>query len=762
MTGHGIGSAVPRREDDRFLRGAGTYVTNLSPEGALEAVFVRSTVAHGLLRGIDLSAVRSAAGVVAAYAAADLDLPDLDAPRAPVAVEEAMRRPLLARARVRFAGEPVAVILADSAYAAADAVELADVDIEPLPVVADPPAALHDGALLFPGAATNVAARAASCAGEDRAGAYDVEVELEVEHPRVAAVPLEPLGIVARPEAAGGVTVWVGHQGPWSLRSALARLLELDEALVRVVVPDVGGGFGAKAALYPEYAVVAACALRLGRPVRWVATRSENMVIGMHGRGQRHRIRLSGDPDGRVRAVCLDVVGDLGAYPQTGSVIPSISAAMATGPYDIERVETSVTAVVTNRAPTGAYRGAGRPEAALTIERAIEAFAHAAGLEPTAVRRRNFVPSGAMPYDAPGGARYDSGDYAAALDLALERVDLPALRAEQAARLAQGSDRLLGVAVTAFVERAGGPPGAMEYGSVEIGASGEFVVRSGAVPIGQGHETTWSQIVADVFALDDFDAVRVVTGDTAEVPEGTGSFGSRSAQVGGSALLRCSRLLRRRVADLAASELECSASDVVVAGGVAHVRGDPGSSVPIADLARSAGGDGALRVEECYTPGAQTFPYGVYAAVVEVDRETGHVTVLDLLAVDDCGTVLNPVIVEGQVHGSAVQGLGQALYEEFTYGDDGQPLSSTLLDYTIPGAPDVPAIRTGRLSTPSPVNPLGAKGTGEAGCIGAPPALVCAVLDALRPLGVTTLDMPMTPQRVWRAIRASMVGNAAR
>lgn len=743
-----------RREDRRLVTGAGRFVGDLAPSGLLHCAFARTTVAHGVLQGVSVEAAAEAPGVVAAFTAAELGFADIPGSTGRGPDAPAMSRPLLARDRVRHAGEAVAVVIAESLYAAADAVDLVEFDIDPLPAVTDPAVAALDETLIFPAAGSNQVARVVrpEASHELDLGRWPMSVTVEVDNQRLAAVPIEPLGVLAVPDADGRLSVWCGHQAPHRLRNQLARLLDLPAEDIRVVVPDVGGGFGMKGMLFPEYAVVAGVARRLGRPLRWIQTRSEAFLCGTHGRGQRHRIRLAGERDGRIRAAEVEILADVGAYPHNASHIPLFSAFMATGAYRIEQARVTATMVVTNQAPVGSYRGAGRPEAAYAIERAIEAYARACDTDPIEVRRTNLIKPGDMPYRTPTGALYDSGDYPAALDLALKLVDHDAVRAEQQRRRDSGGNPL-GLGLGVFVERAGGAPDSTEYARVEVLDGGTLQTRVGTAAAGQGHETVWAGLLADLFDIDP-DEVDVVTGDTGEVAEGVGTFASRSAQIAGSAIHRMGTVVRERCRDLAADLLEAAREDLELQDGRFGVAGDPAARVSLTDVAAHARVRGIeLAAEESYSPMAQTFPYGVVAALVVIDPETGRVELQRLVAVDDCGTVLNPMIVEGQVHGSLAQGIAQALYEEIVYSADGQLLTSTLADYLAPTAPDLPAVETGRLVTPAPSNPLGVKGAGESGCIGAPPAVVNAVLDALSPYGVEDLSMPLTPEKVWRALQ---------
>ncbi|MPZ87653.1 MAG: molybdopterin-dependent oxidoreductase [Nitriliruptorales bacterium] len=758
-------SSSLRREDARLVTGTARFTGDLG-DGALCAAFVRSTVAHGRLTTLALDSVRAQPGVVAAFGAADLDLADIPGTTGTGPDAPAMARPPLVRDRVRYAGEALAVVIAEDGYLAADAMEHADLVIEPDPVVADASAALTDEVVLFPAAGTNVVSRTITPDGPSPdLDAWPVKASVEVRNQRLAPAPIEPLGILAEPSGEG-LTIWCGHQAPHRLRSQLCRLLGLDPAGVHVVVPDVGGAFGMKGMLYPEYLVVAAAARRLGRPVRWVQDRYEQFVCGTHGRGQRHRMTLAGDRDGTIRAARAEIVADVGAYPHNGSGTPLFTSYMTPGPYAISHLQVTTTMVVTNRAPTGSYRGAGRPEAAYAMERAVEAFAAAAGVDAVDVRRRSFVPPDRMPHRTPTGAHYDSGDYPAALDLALQLIDAQDVRAEQRRRRAEGAHPI-GLGIGAFVERAGGAPDSTEFARVELQDDGRLVARVGTSATGQGHETTWSDLVADVFSVKP-GLVTVLSGDTREVAHGTGSFASRSAQIGGSAVQRTAQRVHEAARAVAADLLEIAPRDLRAGGGRFAAVGDPEAAVGLKAVAAHAHATGVdLAAEESYSPHAQTFPYGVHAAVVEVDLETGKVNLRRMAAVDDCGNVLHPQIVEGQVHGSLAQGVAQALYEEVTYDEDGQPLTSSFADYLVPAAPDLPAFTTARLTSPAPSNPLGAKGAGEAGCIGAPPAIVNAALDALRPYGVTDLQMPLTPEHVWRALQAAresaaLIGEAGR
>jgi carbon-monoxide dehydrogenase large subunit len=735
-----------RREDRRLTTGHGRYVANLETPGIVHAVFVRSTEAHGTVRSLEMEAARTAPGVVAVLTGQDLGLADISSVVPPVPVD-GMSRPVLAHDHVLHSGEAVAMILADTPTLAADAAELAWAEVDPLPAVVDARTALTSHPPLHPTTSSNVVERYEL---GDRDGNWDHQVDVSVAavNQRLAPVTMEPLSMLAIPTRRG-LRIHVGHQSPHILKQQLSEILDVE---IEVLVSDVGGGFGTKARLYPEYVALAAAAYRLGRPIRWLQSRSEQLLIGTHGRDMVHSVRLAGDRSGRIRRAHVDILAAVGAYPHLGAQVATFSRLVAQGLYDIETFTLSSTTVVTNTAPIAPYRGAGRPEAAYAIERAVDKFARAAGLDPLEVRRNNVFTHETFPNQTATGAIYDSGDYEAALDEAAGLVDLAGFRVEQQRRR-EVHDHPIGVGFGAFIERAGGQPETGEFARVEITTAGAIAVYTGSTSNGQGHETVWSQVAGQVFDLD-IGCVDFIAGDTKRVPRGSGSSASRSAQIGASGIWRTALRVRSAAEDVASRLLEVAVDDLRLEGGVFRVAGVPSSGVTLADIALAGPDLGiALTDEEWYSPGAQTFPYGVHVAVVEVDPEVGKVRILRYVAVEDCGNVLNPMIVEGQTHGSVAQGIGQALYESVEYRPDGQLLTGTLLDYLIPGAPEVPPIDTGRIVSPAPSNPLGAKGAGEGGCIGAPPAIVNAVLDALQPWGVEDIDMPLHPERVWRAIQ---------
>ena len=746
-----LGGSPLRLEDRPLITGAGSYVADLVDQTTLHCAFVRSPVAHGRFAPPEIEPAAEMPGVVAIHLAETLDLADLptaEAPGRPSA--DGMGQPPLARGKVRYVGEPIAVVVTEMASQAVDAAEQIWVDIDPLPTVTDPFAALDDEVLLYPDVGTNLALER-TLGSTSLPPKVETEATVELEIPRVSPVTVEPLAILARPRE-DGLEVFCGHQAPWRLARQLGDVLGLGPERIRVRVPDVGGAFGTKGPFYAEYAVVSAIALRLGRPVAWLEKRREQILSGAHGRGQHLRVRIGGNRDGRIRFVESEITGDVGAYPASGLIVPTLSAFVAQGNYDVGHLNVRVRAVVTNRAPTGPYRGAGRPEAAIAIERAVDAFAVHIGMPPEEVRRKNFITSDALPYTTHTGAVYDSGDYTAALDLALETVGIDRWRREQKKRR-DGGGNPIGIGIGSFIERAGGARDSGEWGKVALAPDGTVVVRTGSTPAGQSHRTVWSQIAASVFSVP-LGSVVFHAGDTAEVADSVGSFASRSLQLGGSAVLRRATEVRERAAKVAAAMLEAAEVDLELVDGQFRVVGSPGSEISLSDVAREAAASGVeLSSEEMFLPGEQTFPYGTYVAVIEVEMETGQVEILDLVAVDDCGNVINPMVVEGQVHGSVLQGVGETLLEAIVYDEDGQLLTANLMSYLIPSATQDVPLTMKRLYHPAPSNPLGAKGTGETGCIGVPAAMLNAIHDALRPHGVASIDFPLTPSRVWQAIR---------
>ena len=746
-----LGHRVERREDPPLVTGAARFLADVAAPRALCAVFVRSTVAHGVLRSVDVAVALSQPGVVAAFGAADLALPDIpEWPRPDGPPRPELGRPCLARDRVRFVGDPIAVLVAETEAQAVDAAEQVVVDVDPLPVVTDPVAAMADDApLLFPDIGTNVVLEVPAGEPGDVLDGADVVVRARFVNQRVAPVPMEPNGTLARPLPDGSLEVVVSSQAPFGVRNAIARALGMPAEAVWVHTPAVGGGFGAKGGVYPEQIVVAALAVRLGRPVRHVETRSENLVAMSHGRGQVQEVALGARRDGTVVGFEARTVTEVGAYCWRGAIPFRTARLMATGVYRIERLALTSLGVVTNTTPIGPYRGAGRPEAAAMIERAMDMLAGELGLDPVEVRRRNFVPPEDFPYRTPTGASYDTGDYARTLDRALELAGYEQLRAEQARRRAAGGTREMGIGISTFVEVSGT---GSEYGSVAVERDGSVVITTGASPHGQGLESALTTLVTGILGVP-ATRVRVVHSDTRLVPHGVGTFGSRSGQLAGSAVFLATEEVVRQAKEIAGDLLEAAPEDIVLAGGAFCVAGVPATSVGWADVAAAAPG-GRIFADDDFTQEEGTYPFGAHVAVVEVDTETGRVELVRFVAVDDCGEVLQPTIVKGQVHGGVAQGVAQALFEEVRYDADGNPMTATLADYGMPSAAELPSFQLGETVTPSPRNPLGMKGVGEAGTVGATVAVQNAVLDALSPLRVPHLDMPLTAERVWHAIRS--------
>ncbi len=762
-----FGFPVARLEDDPLLRGVAKYVADLERPGTTHVVFVRSHIAHGRLAGIDVSEALEMPGVVGVFTGADLGLPGIgEFPPLPPGSRAEIFRPCLTTDRVRHVGEAVAAVVAETYAQAVDAAELVVADIEDEPAVVDPLAALEpDAPVLFPELGSNVVREAHLGGDADPLAGADVVVRGRFVNQRLAAVPLEPNGTLAYPDEDGRLVCWVSSQSPFQVLGAVCRALGRDRDRVRVVVPAVGGGFGAKGGVYPEQVIVAALADRLGRPVRHIETRSENLLAMSQGRGAVQDVELGARRDGTLVGMRARMVTEFGAYPWRGAIAFATSRLMANGVYRIPNMELTALGVVTNTPPVGPYRGAGRPEAAAMLERAMDLLAGELEMDPVELRRRNLLRPEDFPYVTPTGASYDSGDYLGALEELVKEAGYDGLRAEQAARRAAGDRVQLGIGVSTFVEVSGT---GSEYGSVRIAPDGHVVCVTGASPHGQGHVTTFSQVLADALQVP-LDRIEVVHSDTAVVPRGTGTFGSRSGQLGGSAALVAGQAVVERARQLAADALEAAEEDVVLAEGQFAVAGVPSRSLSWADVARHAEtdagrtvlGDEGLFAEEDFDQADGTYPFGAHLAVVEVDTETGRVELRRIVAVDDCGRILNPIIVAGQVHGGLLQGIAQALFEEVSFDELGNPRAPTLIEYGAPTAAEVPSYELGHTVTPTPRNPLGMKGVGEAGTVGATPAIQNAVLDALAPYGVTHVDLPLGPMKVWQALRDAGVPGAA-
>jgi len=784
-----IGTRMKRREDAALLTGEARFVADLAVPGALHVKLVRSPYAHARVRSVDTSAAAAMPGVRAVLTSADLRddfqaplpcawpvTPDMvNPPHWPLAVDE-----------VHYAGEPVAAVVAESAVAARDAIEAVVVDYEELPAVVDLEDALADKASAHSDLATNTAYVWPLVPDPDAVERAFADAAFTVKeryvHQRLIPMAMEPRGVCVVPEVYGGnFDVFSATQIPHILKVQLAICAGIAEHKIRVIAPSVGGGFGSKLDVYPEEVLCLVLARRLGAPVRWTEERGENTQATVHGRGQIQRIELAADADAKITAVRVELVADMGAYMQLVTPgVPLLGGFIYHGVYDVPAYSFRCTGVFTNCTPTDAYRGAGRPEATYAIERAIESLAREAGLDPVEVRRRNFIPPDAFPYETCAGLTYDSGNYPAALDEALRIAGYEALRADQAARRGDPTARQLGIGISAYVEMCGLAPsrllaqlsfgaGGWEHAEVRVLPTGVVEVVSGTAPHGQGHETSWAMIVADRLGVP-VDHVEVLHSDTAISHLGLDTYGSRSLAVGGTAIvLACDKVVEKAKA-IAAHQLEAAEEDLEFEAGSFSVRGTPSRALPIQAIAFEAFTghnlpehiEPNLTASASYDPQNFVFPFGVHVAVVEVDSDTGAVELVRYVAVDDCGNQINPLIVEGQVHGGVVQGVAQALYEEAVYDERGQLRTASLADYLVPSAAEVPNLELGHTVTPSPVTPLGVKGVGEAGTIGAAPAVINAIVDALAPLGVTDIQMPASPQRVWETIRDAGSTDGAR
>ena len=756
-----LGTRVLRIEDPRFLTSGGVYTEDVVDDrltGACHVFFVRSPIAHARITGIDVSAALSAPGVIAAFTGADLaDLPDIG-PMMPALLNDRMRRRLLAPDVVRYVGDPVAAVVTEEPYQGEDAVELVDVDYAPLPAVISLADAASDEVVLFEEAGTNIAANFGDPAALDEHlfDDCDAVVSHAIVNQRVAPAPMETRAAAAVWGKDGRLTAWVPNQGAQGTRSSLAGLLGVEPEQIRVITPDVGGAFGAKFGADPEHAVVAWVARRLGRPARWTETRYENLIGMTHGRAQEQIVTIGGGLDGKVRAYRLEILQDAGAYPRIGAILPFLTILMTPGPYAFPRAEAVARTVVTTTTPLGAYRGAGRPEATAAVERAMDLFAAEIGMDPAEVRRRNLLPPFTEPHQTAFGALYDSGDYVVALERALAAADYDGLRKEQAERRERGDVVQLGIGLACYVEITGAgdgeETGPSENATVEMHPDGSVTILTGTSPHGQGHATAWAMLASDELGIP-VDKITLQWGDTDLIPEGGGTGGSRSLQQGGAAVQQASQELIELARERAAAVLEANPADLVFDAGRSAfaVAGDPDAAVPLARLAEHE----RLLVRAVFSAPGATFPFGTHVAVVEVDTETGKVVLTRMITVDDAGFVLNPLLAEGQRHGGIAQGAAQALLEEFRYDDDGNPLTTSFADYPFLSATEVPSFELVDMATPTSYNPLGAKGIGEAGTIGATPAVQNAVVDAVAHLGVRHIDMPASPLRVWRALQAA-------
>ena len=743
-----LGTRVVRVEDPRFLTGEGTYIGNLSLPGALHLSFVRSTMAHARLLDIDASDALAMPGVVAVWTAQDIDLEP--APPAHGFMNKGIRYPFIAKDTVRFVGDIVAVVVSTDKSLGVDAAETVIVDYDPLPVVLDLDESFRNEVIVHEEAGTNVVLTFAEASTEDIFKDCEVVVELTIENQRVAPAPMEVRSCASVWDGTR-LTQWACSQGAHGARDGIAEALSLEPSAVRVITPDVGGGFGAKSGVYAEEILVGWATKKLNAPVRWTESRTENMLSMGHGRGQRQRTKMGGTRDGRITAYRLDLLQDAGAYAKAGAVLPFMTRMMAGGVYDIASVQFESHSVITNTTPTVAYRGAGRPEATAAIERTLDEFARVCGKDPADVRRMNYLQPSAFPLTTAMGAKYDSGEYANALDAALDAAGYAQLRAEQARRRTAKDTLQLGIGIASYVETTN-PMGSGDYGSVEITPDGGAIIRTGSSSHGQGHHTAWAMLVSDATGIP-FEKIDFRFGDTDDIERGGGTGGSRSLQVGGSAVKLATDAVVEKARQRAADLLEAAVEDIVIdtVRGAFHVAGSPAPARTWSELL--VGASISLDAEVDYVPEGATFPFGTHVCVVEVDTETGAVGVMRHIACDDAGTIINPLIVDGQVHGGIAQGVAQALLEAVWYDLDGNPITSNLADYGFISATELPSFERVPMETPTPRNPLGAKGIGEAGTIGATPAVHNAVIDAVSHLGVTHIDMPCTSINVWNALQ---------
>lgn len=779
-----------RREDYGLITGSSAYVDDLRPAAGRPAVLymsvVRSPYAHAEITTIDLEAARAVPGVVAAFAAEEIAGPMPNMNTFPVPGSKKPERRPLALKKVRYVGDPVAVVVAESRYAAEDARNLVEVEYQPLSPVADPEAALQpDAPLLYEELGTNQVFDFQSGGGDIEAAFREADriIKLRVVNQRIAPSSMEPRACMFdfNPEN-GEMWAWVSSQSVFRVRDTLASFLGIDKAKIHVRNAEVGGGFGSKTMFVGEEIVAAALAQKLGRPVKWIESRSENLQAQTHGRGQINYISAAVRNDGQLLGLKVNTIADLGAFlaGSTG-MVPTGTPRMLNGPYQIQAISSRVIGVLTNKVPTAAYRGAGRPEAAYILERTMFAIASELQLDPATVRRINYIPAEAFPYPAITGISYDSGNYSAALERVLELGNYAEWREKQQTQRQSGDNsKLIGIGLASYIEIAGGGgasgPGILqESATVRVRNDGTVLVQSAVAHNGQGHFTAFSQIAASTFNLP-ANKVEVQLNSTDLPSYAIGTFGSRTTAVSGSAVLLAAEAARTKTLDVAGRLLEVASSDLTLENGRVMVQGVPGKSIELAELARRVEADPTLGGEpekpnpannvaveglaawRDFNPPNATFPFGSHLAVVEIDTATGDVSILKYVAVDDCGRILNHYLAEAQVHGSLAQGIGQALYEEAAYDENGQLISGTLMDYAIPTALQLPEFTIDATETPSPTNPLGAKGVGESGCTGGPPTVVNAVLDALAPLGVTAIDMPLRPEKIWSLIQAAHAG----
>jgi aerobic carbon-monoxide dehydrogenase large subunit len=769
-----VGTPIKRREDPRLITGQATYVDDVKLHGMLHMAILRSPYGHARIRSINTEAARKHPGVVAVYTAEDLkgkvgNVP-VAVPLPPHITNGMGAHGSLADGKVRFYGDPVAVVVAEDRYTARDARDLIEVDYEPLPVAIDVEKAMQPGAsLLYEEFGTNVGFEMhpptdeIDTAFEQTKADGGVVIKARFVNQRVAPAAMETRGVVAEYRKSDKtLTVWSSSQLPHLLRDILAGQLGLPQHQIHVIVPEVGGGFGSKLNVYPEEPLTAFVAMKTGHPVKWIEERSENLAATTHGRDQINYVEVAATRDGKVTGLKIYVISDLGSYLQLFSdvMVLGFMFPVACGAYDIPVVYRSTDLVFTNKASTDACRGAGRPEATYLIERVMDLVARELGKDPVEIRRLNFIQPDQFPYKSATGSVYDSGNYEGALDKALALADYQNLRAEQARKRAEG--KLMGIGFSTYIEVCGigpkgfAPVGLYESARVRVDQGGTVMVYTGSSPHGQGEETTFAQIVAEEFGIP-IENVIVLHGDTDSVPEGRGTYGSRSTSVGGSAVYTAVQKLKEKMKLIASHMLEASASDVTLADGKFSVAGTPQKSVAFAEVAATAnlsntlarGIEPGLETTSFWEPESNVFPFGTHICVVEVDKETGEAEITRYVAVDDCGRQINPMIVAGQLHGGITHGVGQAMWEGVVYGEDGQLLTATLMDYAMPLSSELPSFELDSTVTPSPVNPLGVKGVGEAGTIASSAAVGNAIADAL---GVAHVDMPFTSEKLWKII----------
>ena len=773
-----VGARVKRREDPRLIQGRGTYVDDIALVGMLHMAFKRSDVAHGRIRAIDTSAAEAMDGVEAVFTGKQIaELLD------PMPIGTPFPSPehrAVAVDTVRYGGEPVAVVVASDRYVARDAADAIVVTYDTLPAVVDleqamtgTPAVIHPDfpnnlavALVPSGTGVSASGEVDDTAINEAFSKAEVVISQRMMNQRLAPNAMEPRGVVAQYEPGKGtMTIWSSTQNPHILRTMIAALTGLGQDQVRAIAPEVGGGFGAKINIYGEEYVAAAVAKKLGIAVKWVEDRSEAFVATTHGRDILAYVDLAAKRDGTVLGLKIRLIADIGAYNMLlTAAIPTLTMMMANATYKIPAIRTTLTEVFTNKTPTDAYRGAGRPEATYFVERAMDMLARELKMDPAELRRKNFIQPGEFPFSTQMGAIYDSGDYEKALDAALKACDWEGLKKERDAARQQG--RLVGLGLSMYVEVCGlGPSSALptggwEHSQVTIERDGRISATTGASPHGQGNETTFGQMLADQFGVP-LEHITILHGDTGVVKQGIGTFGSRSQAVGGTALMLAGSKVRAKMAKFAAALLEAHEDDLVFENGTIAVKGSPAQGKSFASVAAYAyvpvplpeGLEPGLSDEAFFEPNNNTYPFGCHISMLEIDRQTGEPTLLKLVAVDDAGFLINPLIVEGQIHGGLAQGIGQAMIEEVVYNEDGQLLTGSFMDYAIPRAIDFPAFELTATETKTPSNPLGAKGVGEAGTLGSTPCIVAAAVDALSEFGVKHIDMMLRPEKLWRIIQ---------